>query len=229
MRRPDLPRPALQQQRLRLDEYRSIYEVMSEQQYDLVDSKHPIHTVLHEDVKVGITACIESGAYMSAAKLIYAGIDLMAYLCMPEKSGKEQHHVHKRDYVKWIMQYLIFDEFLNITADDIHQARHAAVHRHSLENKPGSRHIVLTQGPVDLTLPVPPEFTGGVDCVFVSVRKFADIFFQAIDQCVINVHQDREKLKLMEQRFNNVAQVHSMSHEKMLKLVDALIEYHKPK
>ena len=63
---------------------------MSEQEYELAGSSHPIHTVLHGDVKRGITACIEASAYISAAKLIYAGIDLMAYLCMPEKKWQGQ-------------------------------------------------------------------------------------------------------------------------------------------
>ena len=201
---------------------------MSEQHYELVDSNHPIHTVLHEEVKTGITACIKARAYISAAKLIYAGIDLMAYLFMPEKSGKDQHRVHKRDYVKWVKKYMIFDEYLNIIADEVYQARHAAVHRHSLENKPGSRHLVMVHGPIDLEFPVPPEIAG-VDCVFVSVRKFAETFFRGIDQCVIDVHQDRKRLQLMEQRFDNVAQLHPISHDEIEKLLKALMRHYKPK
>lgn len=201
---------------------------MSDQHGDLVDSNHPIHTVLHEDVKKGITACIEAGALVSAAKLIYAGIDLMAYLCMPVKGGKDKHHVHGKDYAKWVNTYMRFDAALNIKGKEIHEARNAAVHRHSLENKPGSRHFVITQGPVDLSFPVPAEFTG-VNCIFISLQEFAELFFEAIDRCLIETHKDKKKLQLMEQRFNNVAQRHSLSHEQVLKLVEGLMSYFKPK
>ena len=196
---------------------------MNEHHYDIVDSNHPIHTVLHGDVKGGITACIQANAYISAAKLIYAGIDLMAYLCMPEK-----RRVEKCDYLAWVQKYMTFDEMLNITADEVYEARHAAVHRHSLENRPGSRHLVMFHGPMEMAFPIPREIAG-VDCVVISVEKFAEIFFEAIDRCLIDIHQDKQKLQRMEKRFENVAQLQRMSYDEIEKLLLALMAHYRPK
>ena len=46
-------------------------------------SDNPIHNVIEHQIKGGIRLCYENDHHSSALKLLYCGIDLMAFLSMP--------------------------------------------------------------------------------------------------------------------------------------------------
>lgn len=63
-----------------------------------------ISNVIHEGIKRGIEVLLERKCYGSAVILIYAGMDAMAYLCIPPN----QQDVTPDDFIAWAEKYIHF-------------------------------------------------------------------------------------------------------------------------
>jgi len=81
-------------------------------------------------VQRGIELCLEHKCYLSVLTLIYAAIDNLAFLDMPES----QQRVTGQDFIRWVDKYLSPEHSLGCTASDLYSARCAIVHTLTTES-----------------------------------------------------------------------------------------------
>ena len=71
----------------------------------LQHSRDPIVNAVYQQMKGSIRLCIEYSHFSAATKLIYSGIDTMAFLGM----SRNKSNVTRSDFVSWVEQYIHFD------------------------------------------------------------------------------------------------------------------------
>lgn len=136
-------------------------------------SDDPIQNVIYQQIFGSIRLCMKSGYYSAAVKLIYSGIDTMAWTAMPAK----QDDVHGIDFINWVERYINFEGREQLTGKDLYGARCSMLHNHGvysrLSRKGECRWIVYA----DQMYP-PVKFIPAIDdnTVIVSVPALADAF-----------------------------------------------------
>ncbi len=75
-------------------------------------------------------ACLNKRYWLSAAKLIYSGIDNLAWLSRQHS----EPNVRRADFIEWVNQYLLPDSNLHCTADELYGARCGLLHANVAES-----------------------------------------------------------------------------------------------
>lgn len=75
-------------------------------------------------------ACMNKRYWLSTAKLIYSGIDNLAWLSRQHN----EPNVRRTDFIKWVNQYLLPDSNLDCTADELYGARCGLLHANVAES-----------------------------------------------------------------------------------------------
>lgn len=78
-----------------------------------------------------IDSCLKTRAVTPSLILIYAGIDIMAWLNRDKSSQENQ----RGDFKRWVDLYLLPDSGLNCKANDLYAARCAILHSYTPESK----------------------------------------------------------------------------------------------
>ena len=168
--------------------------------------KDPIFNVVHEGIKKGIRATLDSRCLRSALILIYSGMDTMAYLDMPAS----QFEVQRKDFIKWAEGYIHFSCRECVTGEEFYGARCGMVHTYGIESDL-SRRGVRKIGYMTEASPEVLTSSSHKDMVMVSIPALAQAFLNAIDRFLVDVFADPSRAKLGEQRLRGM--VHEFSLE----------------
>ena len=164
-------------------------------------SDDPIENVIRMQIKEPIRLLLEHKHFSSAIKLIYSGIDTMAYLSM----SKGKSDVTKSDFVTWVDKYLKFKCREQLTGLDVYGARCSMLHNHGTASKLSRQGKCRQIGYADKMQPVivfqpliSPEL------VLVSIPALAESFFNGVDKCLIDLFSNPKKKNLAESRLNKL-------------------------
>ena len=161
-----------------------------------------------KDIKGGINVCMDQKYGGSLLKLIYSGIDTMAYLTIPDeltprKMAKEQ----KVHFKLWVDKYL---RFLHpkCKSEYIWEARNGLLHTH------GTQSIGVKEGSAPRIYyfaknhpPIARALSDGEQVIFLSIPTFIREFFNGMDQFIIDLYSDDKKRAVAEKRCETMLQV----------------------
>ena len=168
---------------------------------ECMQSANPIHNVIHFQIKEGIRLCYEHKHYSSAVKLIFAGMDAMAFLAMPP----ERLIVKKMNFVKWVEAYIRFPGALQLTGDELYAARNSALHTHSAHiSKCHSdrRRTIMYSNNMVPPIQIPPN--ASPPFLIVSVQHLMSAFFEGVDHFLIEAYNDPPQAAAIERRFSEI-------------------------
>lgn len=178
-------------------------------------SRNPIHNVIDGQIKGGIRLCVEHEYYGSALKLIYSGIDVMAFLSMP----KERQTVKKHHFVKWAEEYIKFPGDEQLSGKEMHAARSELLHTHRAKSdvspKARGRFIMYVD---QNEIPIKYDPNVNERLVMVSISHFMQAFFEGIDRFLIDAYQNTDKAEIIEKRFESM--LHMLPYNKQNETVD---------
>ena len=166
-------------------------------------SRDPIINAVHNGIKQGIRTMLEHDCLGSAVILILSGIDAMAYIAMPAK----QDDVTRRDFVRWVEQYIKLPCSEQLTGLDLYGARCAMLHNYGVASDLSRKGKCRQVGYMDKSVPE-VRFNPNVskDLVLVSVPALADAFFSGVDKFLVDLFADRNKAPIAELRLKNLVQ-----------------------
>ena len=167
-------------------------------------SRDPVNNVIYRQIKDPINLLIEQNHLSSAVKLIYSGIDTMAFLGMPS----HQLEVSGEDFKKWVNGYLKFEGKEQLTGADVWGARCSMLHNHSVYSRLSRRGECRWIGYVNHMYP-PVKFDPTVEknLVMVSVTALAKSFFSGMDRYLIDLFSNSQKQPIAEQRLNSLVHI----------------------
>lgn len=172
----------------------------------------PIVNAIYDGIKRGIEVTLENCCYGSAVKLIYSGIDTMAYLNTP--AG--QLDVERKDFISWVERYIKFPCKEQLTGLDLYGARCAMLHTYSARSKLSREGKCRMVCYMDKGIPEIRCKPGIDDLVIVSVSALADAFFKGIDEFLVVLFANKEKAAVAEERLKELMQEHPYNKEEKL-------------
>lgn len=165
----------------------------------------PITNAIYDGIKRGIQVTIENRCYGSAVKLIFSGIDTMAYLNMPAS----QQDVERKDFIAWAERYIKFPCKEQLTGLDLYGARCAMLHAYGARSKLSREGKCRMVGYINKGIPEIRSKPNVADLIIVSVSALADSFFKGIDAFLIDLFSNREKAAIAEERLKELMQEYS--------------------
>ena len=166
-------------------------------------ARDPVINAINNGIRCGIAVALDGGAFGSAAILIYAGIDSMAFLAMPE----EQEDVNRNDFIDWSDQYIRFPCEEQVSGLDLYGARCAMLHNYSVYSRMTRNGECRVIGYMDNAIPAVqynPNINTGL--VLVSVTGLAEAFFQGIDTFLVDAFSNEARREILEQRLRRLVQ-----------------------
>ena len=168
----------------------------------------PIINVIHNGIKGPIRLLLDNDFEPAAIKLIFAGIDTMAYLDMPAT----QTDVTRQGFVKWCERYIHFPCKEQLSGLDLYGARCSVLHAHSSASKLSREGKCRMIGYADHMVPeVAYQPSKSKEFVVVSIRGLAEALFTGIDKFLIDLFANREKATVAENRLQNM--LHTLPYE----------------
>lgn len=171
----------------------------------MTSDRDPITKAIYGIIVDDIRYNLAGNRLNAATKLIYSGIDTMAYLGMPDKNTQ----VRDSDFKKWLNRYVSFPECPNkITPTEFWKARCGVLHTTTpFSNDNGCRLIGYCNksDPQHAIMAHP----AAPDLVIVSVDMLADRFVQGVRHFLTDVYSDKYKTatkKTIEERMNRMFQ-----------------------
>ena len=165
----------------------------------------PITNAIYDGIKRGIQVTIEARCFGSAVKLIFSGIDTMAYLNMP---GGQQD-VERKDFIAWVERYIKFPCEEQLSGLDLYGARCAMLHAYGARSKLSREGKCRMVCYMDKGVPEVRSKPDVDDLVIVSVSALADAFFEGIDAFLVDLFSNKEKAAIAEERLKELMQEHS--------------------
>lgn len=165
-------------------------------------SEH-LEKIVNEGILRGISVAFDNKCYGSAVVLIYAGIDAMAFLSMPDN----QEDVTRNDFVNWVDANLEFNSENQVSGLELYGARCGMVHNYGVFSKLSREEKVRVIGYVDESQDdIIIDQTGESSLVLISIRGFSYAFSKAIEKFVESVWNDEERMKTINERLRKLVQ-----------------------
>jgi len=164
-------------------------------------NKDPITNAIYGEIKRGIKIALENRCYGSAIILIYAGIDVMVNLGLPEA----QEEATDLNFIKWVEKYIKLESKEKIIGEELYAARCAVLHTYSPESrrtKKGSARIIVYMWGGHP--PVRYDASINKRIVVVSITALAESFFKAIDKFIIDLFADAKIRLVAEERLRKL-------------------------
>lgn len=174
--------------------------------------RDPITKAIYGGIKRGIQLTVENNCYGSAVILILSGIDSMAFLNMPES----QTDVKGADFIEWADRYLKFLCSEKLTGADLYGARCAMLHSYGVVSKMSRDGKCRMVGYITDTLPE-IRYNPDVDknFVLVSVPALAESLYKGIDQFLVDLFSNQDKVRIAEDRLKGFIQEIPVNNEKL--------------
>ena len=163
-------------------------------------SDNPIHNVIEHQIMGGIRLCYDNDHHSSVLKLLYCGIDFMAFLSMPA-NGKEVTPFH---FKRWAKNYIKLHGEIQLTGEELYAARNELLHTHRVHKasneKDQRRSIVYAYKTEHKVMDIPLE----PRVVLVPIEHLMQAFFQGIDKFLTDVYRNPQQTEIVEQRLRQV-------------------------
>ena len=174
--------------------------------------KDPVINAIYKGIKAGIEVTLNNGCLSSCAILIYAGIDSMAYLDMPQS----QSEVTSGDFIQWVDKYIRFPCREQLSGADLYGARCSMLHQYGVESRMSREGKCRVVGYMDKGVPeIRYDPSVSKDHVFVSVPALKNAFFQGIDKFLVDAFSDRTKAETVETRLKNFVQAFPVNKSRL--------------
>lgn len=171
----------------------------------------PITNAIYGGIKRGIEVTLENHCYGSAVKLIFSGMDTMAYLDMP---GGQQD-VEKKDFISWVERYIKFPCKDQLTGLDLYGARCAMLHTYGARSKLSREGKCRMVCYMDKSIPEIRSKPGIDDLVMVSISALADAFFKGINEFLVDLFANKDKAAIAEIRLKELMQEYPGKREEL--------------
>jgi hypothetical protein len=164
----------------------------------------PLFKVVEDGIKRDIDVALEHERYRAAVILIYAGIDSMAYLGLPEG----QTEVKGEDFIRWADRYIRLPSYQQLSGEELYGARCGMLHTSGIESKRSRAGRCRVVGYTYRGVPgavydrnVHPNF------VLVSVEALKAAFFAGVNEFLIAAFASPERRPRVEARMDTMVQI----------------------
>ena len=169
----------------------------------MIYSEDPYINVIHGQLKKDVRVLVENKCYSGAVKLIYSGIDVMAWLDMPKKKVQSARDSEQAEYFrKWVNKYVVDPNGVELDKL-LWESRNAVLHTHTVYSRRlrrGSSAIV----PVGFADQMWPPVKCSDELCMVSVQWLADCFSQGVDKFMVGIFDNPKKRKIAEERLSEM-------------------------
>lgn len=166
-------------------------------------SRDPVVNVIYQGIKEPIVLCMKNNAERAALQLMYAAIDSLTMLGLPEGQGGST----RKDYATWCEKYLKFNNQENVKGLEWFAARCGLLHNYTAESKlskDGKVRMVgyySGEGPDIIFRPEESE-----NLVMVRIEGLIDAFYKALDTFIVDLYANRKK-ETIEKRFEKMIHI----------------------
>ena len=162
--------------------------------------RDPVINVIYEGIKAPIKLCMENNAQRAALQLMYAAIDSLAKLGLPE--GKLEST--RQDYAEWCEKYLKFNCSERVAGLEWFAARCGLLHSYTAESKLSKDRKARMIGYHDGEGPdIVYRPDASKDLVMVRVEGLIEAFYKALDAFVVDLYVNRNK-DIIDERFQKM-------------------------
>lgn len=148
--------------------------------------RDPILNVIYGQIVRSIDVLNEAGCWLDAAKLVYSGIDTMAYLGLP----KDKEDVTRADFILWCARYVQFPCKEQLSGEDLYGARCAVLHQHGIHSRLSREGKCRLVGYMDQSVPEVLSRREDPDSVLVSVAGLIAAFKQGVNRYLPELFAD---------------------------------------
>ena len=165
-------------------------------------SQDPIINVVHRGIKADINTLLANGGGRGAVILIYAGMDTMASLDIPD----DQTEVRGRDFIRWAERYVRFPGPFQVSGEEFYAARCGMLHTYTADARATRAGRARRIGYADkMDPPVYAAPAAAPDIVLVAVPGLRDAFFRGIDAFLVEAFAaGAEKRATVERRWGDL-------------------------
>ncbi len=156
-----------------------------------------VENTINHGIKGDIEFAHSNGRIRATLILIYAGIDAMATLNMPEG----QNEVKRKDFIEWVDKYLHIPGDVQLTGIDFYGARCGLLHSYGVQSRLSAqgeaREIDYWDSPL---LPAVAITKREKPLLFINILALKKAFFDGVDTFLVSVLSDEKKAKLIQTR-----------------------------
>lgn len=160
----------------------------------------PLMNIVYRGIKEPIRLLLENSYPEAALKLLYSGIDTMAFLDMPPA----QRDVHEVDFTAWCDHYLRFPGDEPVTSLELYAARCGLLHSHSGDSRKHREGRARLLQYTDKGQPVRYRPDIDPDLVIISIQALADAFFEAVDRFLVDLFHDPSRAQVANSRLQDM-------------------------
>jgi hypothetical protein len=173
----------------------------------LTDADIALENALVGGMKRDIEVVMDNRCFRAALILIYAGLDAMACLDMPEK----QEDVQRKDFISWVGRYVRFSCVEQISALELYAARCGMLHSYGVESRLTREGKARMIGYVDASEPE-VIFHRAIEprLVLLSIEGLRDAFFNGIATYFKDLVQNAEKRRIAAPRILKLVQQYQL-------------------
>ena len=173
-------------------------------------SKDPVVNVIYQGIKEPIKLCMENSAQRAALQLMYAAIDSLAKLGMPEDQKKST----RSDYAQWCDNYLNFDSREKVKGIEWFAARSGLLHNYTAESELSSDGKARMIGYYSGEGPDIIYNQGESErLIMVRIEGLINVFYKGLDAFVVNLYKNISH-EVVEERFNKMFHLLAYDNEK---------------
>lgn len=168
-----------------------------------------LSNVINDSIMKGIAVAIDNECYGSSVILIYAGIDAMAYLGLPES----QENVSNKDFINWVDRYIRFNGEVQLSGVELYSARCGMLHTYSPFSKltrEGRARVIGYVDEASIEVMVDNEVP---DLVIVSIKALAQAFSRGVQAFVDEIYTSKERIDSVSERLGSVIQTSDLPPE----------------
>lgn len=173
-------------------------------------SRDPIINIIYKGLKEPIVLCMNNNAERAALILLYAAIDSLTKLGLPEHREKAT----RKDYAEWCEMYLIFNTEEKISGLEWYAARCGLLHSYASESDlsdEGKVRIIGYYIGTGEDIIFRPQINKNI--LLVRIEGLIDAFYRALDKFIVDLYAFKNK-EIINKRFNKMLHLLALDHEK---------------
>lgn len=162
--------------------------------------RDPVVNVIYEGIKNPIKLCAENQMERAALILMYAAIDALTTLGLPEDKSSSS----RNDYAAWCDKYLVFNSEHKVNGMEWFAARSGLLHNYAAESnmsRDGEVRMLSYYGGDGPDIIYRPEKSK--DLVLIKTNRLFEVFFEALDRFVVDLYVNINH-KIIDTRFTKM-------------------------